>query len=83
MTAERSWPYRSVAVSDDVYAKIAVWAEARGTTLAEAVDYAFDNLGVPGELPPAADLSVLDRSALEPPDPTGVDCLERYEDVAQ
>jgi hypothetical protein len=45
----RTWNYQNVALHPEVYFKVRVWADARGCTLAEAVDYAMDNLGIPKE----------------------------------
>lgn len=48
-TPKADWPYQSVALKPDTYFKATVWAEHRGSTLNEAIDYAFDNLGAPPE----------------------------------
>jgi hypothetical protein len=41
--------YQTVALKPDTYFKVRVWADERGCTMGEAVDYAFDSLGVPPE----------------------------------
>lgn len=41
--------YRTVALSPETHHKVYVWAQHRDWTMGQAVDWAFDNLGVPME----------------------------------